>query len=114
LIKSSLSSGALLGMSKNLSIQPIGEGLFRDNKVIMGLQIHPTLGICAEKPGQSQRGICGNRPFSGNDFSNASLGHPDGLGESVLGDIHGLEEILQQDFAGMHGRYLSFHRLTPI
>jgi hypothetical protein len=107
-------SGTLLGMNLDLTIQTIGEGLFRNNEIVMALQVHPTLGVRAEKPGQSQRGICRNRPFARHDFSNAALRHPNGLGKPVLGDVHGFEEILQQDFAGMHRGHLSFHLLTPL
>jgi hypothetical protein len=41
------------------------------------------------------------------------LGHANGLGKPVLSDIHRLEEILQQNFTGMHRRHFSLHRCTP-
>jgi hypothetical protein len=79
----------------------------------MSLQIHPTLGVCAEKPGQTQRNIRRNRLFPSDDFSDAPPGHPNGCCQTVLGDVHGFKKIFPQNFSGMHGGEVPFHSFTP-
>jgi len=80
----------------------------------MGLQIHPTLSISAEKTGQPQGRIRRNRSFPGDDFSDAPLLYADGLGKPVLGNLHGFQKILQQNFAGIHRGQVSFHGFSPL
>lgn len=54
----------------------------------------------SEEFGQAQAGVHGDRPRADDDLSDATLGHADLLGQPVLGDAHGLQELVQQDLAG--------------
>jgi hypothetical protein len=80
----------------------------------MGLQIHPTLSVRAEKTGQPQGGIRCNRSFPRNDFSDAPLRYADRLGQPILGNLHRFQKILQQNFAGVNRRQVPFHGFSPL
>jgi hypothetical protein len=97
-----VSGDMAFGNGNNFPFQPTGKEFFCCNEVIVSLQIHPTLGVGAEKPGQTQSNIRRNRPFPGDDFSDAPPGYPNGCCQQVLGDVHGFKEILLQNFSGMN------------
>lgn len=94
------------------SIKLVGKSLRFHFEIIVGLQIHPTLRIGAEEAGKTQGGIGCNCTPAGYDLPDAPLGHANGLGEPVLRDPQGLEEVLEQDLPGMYGRHIAFHDCT--
>ena len=92
----------------HLALDPLGYSDLGYLQFILGLEVHPALGIGAEKPGETQGGIGGDGPLAGADFVDAALGNADGLGQPVTGDPHRLEEVFEEYFTGVHGREVAF------
>jgi hypothetical protein len=71
----------------HLPLDPLDKSDFRRFKIIFGLKVHPALGVGTEETGETQGGVSGDGPISGTDFINAALGHTNGLGQPVAGDL---------------------------
>jgi hypothetical protein len=81
--------------------QGFGEGIFGFGGVVVGLEADPeTVGHCEESR-QAKAGVGGDRALAGHDFTDAPLRDGNLLGEAILGNSHGFEEFLEENFTGM-------------
>jgi len=97
----------------NIPVQSIRNRFFGYGEIIMGLQIHPALGVRAKKTGQSQGCIRCDRTFSRDDFADAPLGDADRFGESISSNPHRSQEVFHQNFTGMDWGHISLHGFSP-
>jgi hypothetical protein len=72
-------------------------------------QIQIKQGLHAEKQGQSEGSIRGDRAPAGNNFTYAAPGCADGFSQSVLRNFRRFKKIFQKTFTRMNRRSVSFH-----
>ena len=65
---------------------------------MMSLQVQPEFGSHAEIAPQAQGGVRRNGPLAFDNFVDAARRHAQVFRQPVLGDIHGPEKLLGQDF----------------
>ena len=87
--------------------QRIPQPPFRHREFVAVLQVHPTLRIGAEVPGQAQSRVGRNAPPTANNFVDSRRCHADCPGESGGRQRERLHEIVLQHFPGMHGTQAS-------
>jgi hypothetical protein len=85
-------------------------GIFR---VVVGLQIDPTLRIGAKEHAQAQGRVHGDAAQSFDNFIDAPGRHVNGFGKRVLADPHGFEPVFQQDRAGVYQGNFARHIFAP-
>src|SRR3990172_3188273 len=71
-------------------------------QIIVGLQAHPELLRSAEMPRQPDCGVRRDATLAEDDLVDAARRHADRASKGVLAEIHRLEELLEQHFAGMN------------
>src|SRR6266702_7705355 len=94
-------SGCVL-QNFHFAIKLGGDRILCDLQVVMGLQVHPELRLHAKKLPEAQCCIRRDRTLALHDLVDAPRRHADALGETVLADLHSLEEVLSKHYAGMH------------
>lgn len=67
-------------------------------QVVMRLQVEPPFGTRAEIPGEPEGGVGADGPPAADDLANPERWHPQGFGESVLGQSERLHEVAEEDF----------------
>jgi len=83
-------------------MDPLGEGVFRNIKVIVHLKAKPEEGGIAEVGRKPQSSICRDAPIAMNDFVRTSRGDAEIPAKLILTDAHGLQKFLQEDFSRMY------------
>jgi hypothetical protein len=91
----------------DLSRQPVSDSILLSGKVKVALQIEPELRGDAKVTSQTQRGVRRDAPVAMNNFVDAAGRDADILRQAILRNAHRLEELLQENLAGVDGRYLS-------
>jgi hypothetical protein len=89
------------------------ESFLGHSEIVIRLEVDPALSVGVKKPGKPQGGVSGNRTLARNNLADPTLGYSNGFGQPILGNPHGLEEIFEQDFAGVNRRHVSFHEAFP-
>lgn len=98
--------GAVLDCPPRVSWQPGGDfvefgpveiALHLD--VIVGLDVDPEVVVDAQRPGQAQCCLGGDRALAADDLADAGLGESSCMGESVLRDAQWLQELGEQDLS---------------
>ena len=69
-------------------------------QVMGGLEVHPEAGRGAGRLPEQNGALGGDSALAVNDLAKAHPGYPHAPGESGLGQLQGLEELLFQDLAG--------------
>src|SRR6478735_3075987 len=80
--------------------QRLGQRVFGDRAVVIVLQTGPEPFGSSEEPRQAQTGVRCHRTLAGDDLTYPALRDTDLLGESILSDLHRLQKLLDEDFAG--------------
>jgi hypothetical protein len=93
----------------DFGFETISKTVFFHLQIVSGLKIEPEPLACTEEPGKPQSRIRGNIPLAMNHFIDAPRRDIDTLGQSVLADVHGAQELLQEDLARMDRRKLFTH-----
>jgi len=73
-------------------------------RVVRSLGPEPVAGTQAKKSAEPQIGVGRHGALAGDDFADARSRNVDRLGQSVLADAQGLQELLIQQFPGCDGR----------
>jgi hypothetical protein len=84
-----------------------------DFQVVAGLKVEPELGGSAESACQAQGSIGGNAALALHDRVDAVGRNAQSASQGILADPQRLEELFQQDLAGVDGRKVSCH-ITPL
>ena len=99
-----------------------GEYLARDllfqaflghGQVVVGLKVEPELRGGAKGARQAQSGIGGDAALALDDGVDAIRRDAQGARQGILADAQRLEELFQQDLAGVNGRNVTGH-VTPL
>ena len=69
-------------------------------EITLDLQAVPELRGLAEERAKADRHRGGDGPFAQHDLVDCPGGHADGPGHGILGEAHGGQILLQQDFSG--------------
>src|SRR5665213_306423 len=69
----------------------------------MRLQVDPKFWRSAKISGQPKRGISGDAPPAKYDIIDSGAWYFDDLRQSINADLHGLQEIIPQNFTRMNG-----------
>jgi len=85
----------------NFTVKALAKGIFRDIKIVIHLQAQPELRGHLEIARQSQRRIGGDAASALDDFIDAPSWNAEGQRQLILTQLHGLQKLLQQDFAGV-------------
>jgi len=91
-------------VNENLGFEAAVEAVFFDFEVVAGLEVEPEALGGAEVAGEAEGGVGGDGALAVDDLVDAAGWHGDVLGEAVLGDVHGVEELFEKDLAGVDGR----------
>lgn len=89
------------------------EARLRDLGIVVGLQAQPPAIGKPEEAAQPQVGVGGDGALAGDDPANALLGHTDLLRQPVVAHSQGLEELLDENFAGGHRLEFPAHVVLP-
>jgi hypothetical protein len=91
----------------DLSRQPVSYSILLSGKFKVALKIKPELRGDAKVTSETQRGVRRDAPVAMNNFVDAAGRDADILRQAILRNAHRLEELLQENLAGVDGRYLS-------
>jgi hypothetical protein len=89
------------------------QGALGDLSIIGDLGAQPIAVGQPQKPAQAQIGVGGDGTLARDDIPDPLGRHADFLSQPILADPHGLEEFLQQQFSGSHGREFA-HELSAL
>ena len=96
-------------MLDDFCFESVSKAIFFNFQIVSGLKIQPKSLACTEEPGKPQSRIRGDVPFAMNHFIDAPGRDIDALGQPVLADSHGAQELLQENLARMDRRKLLSH-----
>src|ERR1043166_8771798 len=88
----------------HIPLDPLAQPVALDIEVIRRLQFQPEPVRGAEETRQTERGIGSHRPRAVHDLVDPAGRDLQALGQSVLRKLQGLEELLEQNLAGMNRR----------
>ena len=95
----------------DLFLQPAFQFFSGDLQIIVGLEVNPTLRVCAKKSGKPESRVRRNCSFSRNNLADPVLWDPNGFGKSILTDPERIQEIPERNLSRMNRRHISFHIL---
>jgi hypothetical protein len=93
----------------DFGFETVSKAVFFYFEIVAGLKVEPKPLARTEEPGKPQGRIRGYIPLAMNHFVDAPSRDTDTLGQPVLADSHGAQELLQEDLARMDGRKLLSH-----
>lgn len=102
----------------DLLVEPTGEVFLRHLHVVVRLQVEPELRLHVEETAEAQGGVRSDGAAAMDDLVDPPWRNADVLGQPVLADAQRLQELRQQNLAGMDGGevtfcFLIFQDLTP-
>lgn len=106
----SASRGARMDAGKDLSACA---GELKSVKLVAHLAVQPELGAVAEVGGKADGRISRDASLACDDGLDAALRDTRVERQPRLTQIHGLQEVLKQNFSRMDGGHTMFHTFTP-
>src|SRR5579885_3332795 len=92
-----------MSVPDDLGFEPVSKAVFFYFDIVSGLKIEPKPLARPKETGKPQGRVRGDVPLAMDHFVDAASRDIDALGQPVLADAHGLQELLQQDLARVDG-----------